>query len=82
MCQWRRQARPTLALTDWPALWSAVAAAARTREWPAARNRRHTLMATKGFRDFLDAWGELREADILRRDDDGRYFIGASKSDG
>lgn len=39
-------------------------------------------MATKGFRDFLDAWGELREADILRRDDDGRYFIGASESDG
>ncbi len=25
--------------------------------------------------DFLRAWGELREADILGRDDDGAYFI-------
>ena len=39
-------------------------------------------MADKGFRDFLDAWGELREADILRRDDAGRYFIGDTKRDG
>lgn len=25
--------------------------------------------------DFLRAWGELREADILGRDDDGAYLI-------
>ena len=27
------------------------------------------------WREFLRAWGELRAADILRRDEDGRYFI-------
>ncbi len=25
--------------------------------------------------DFLRAWGELRDADLLRRDDDGAYII-------
>ena len=25
--------------------------------------------------DFLRAWGEVRAADILQRDDDGAYFI-------
>lgn len=29
------------------------------------------------WRDFLRAWGEVREADILKRDDDGAYYIGA-----
>ena len=28
------------------------------------------------WREFLRAWGEVRDADILRRDEDGRYFIG------
>ena len=28
------------------------------------------------WRDFLRAWGELREADILKRDDAGAYYIG------
>lgn len=27
------------------------------------------------WREFLHAWGELRQADILKRDDDGRYLI-------
>ena len=27
------------------------------------------------WRDFLLAWGELRAADVLRRDDAGRYLI-------
>jgi hypothetical protein len=27
------------------------------------------------WRDFLQAWGELREAYILKRDDEGAYFI-------
>ena len=39
-------------------------------------------MADKGFRDFPRAWRVLREADILRRDDAGRYFVGDTKSDG
>ena len=34
------------------------------------------------WRDFLRAWGELREADILMRDDDGCYFIGEPRSGG
>ena len=25
--------------------------------------------------DFLHAWGELREVDILKRDDEGAYYI-------
>ncbi|NKB21816.1 MAG: hypothetical protein GKS01_15090 [Alphaproteobacteria bacterium] len=25
--------------------------------------------------DFLRAWGELREIDILKRDDEGAYYI-------
>jgi hypothetical protein len=33
------------------------------------------------WREFLRAWGELREADILKRDDAGRYYIGETKSD-
>jgi hypothetical protein len=28
------------------------------------------------WREFLRAWGEVRAAEILRRDEDGRYFIG------
>ena len=27
------------------------------------------------WRDFLHAWGELRAADVLRRDEIGRYYI-------
>lgn len=27
------------------------------------------------WREFLQAWGEVREADVLKRDDIGRYFI-------
>ncbi|MEE2655933.1 MAG: hypothetical protein VX434_09255 [Pseudomonadota bacterium] len=27
------------------------------------------------WQEFLRAWGELREADILKRDDAGAYFI-------
>ena len=27
------------------------------------------------WRDFLRAWGELRAADVLARDDAGRYLI-------
>ncbi len=34
------------------------------------------------WRDFLRAWGELREADVLMRDDSGRYYIGDGKGDG
>jgi len=26
--------------------------------------------------EFLKAWGEVRAADILKRDDDGAYYIG------
>lgn len=34
---------------------------------------------TVPWRDFLRAWGELREADILKRDDAGAYYIGEEK---
>ena len=27
------------------------------------------------WRDFLQAWGELREENFLKRDDIGRYYI-------
>ena len=27
------------------------------------------------WRDFLRAWGEIREKNILQRDDDGQYLI-------
>ena len=27
------------------------------------------------WRDFLLAWGEIRSADVLQRDDAGRYLI-------
>jgi hypothetical protein len=30
------------------------------------------------WREFLRAWGEVRSAHILERDDDGNYFIGSS----
>ena len=30
------------------------------------------------WRDFLLAWGEIRVADVLGRDDDGRYLIRAA----
>lgn len=29
------------------------------------------------WREFLRAWGEVRAAEILRRDEDGRYFVGS-----
>jgi ABC-type iron transport system FetAB ATPase subunit len=32
------------------------------------------------WRDFLRAWGELRAADVLARDDAGRYVIRAEVS--
>ena len=32
------------------------------------------------WRDFLRAWGEVRAADVLARDDAGRYLISASPS--
>ena len=31
------------------------------------------------WRDFLLSWGELRAADALARDDDGRYLIRTSR---
>jgi hypothetical protein len=27
------------------------------------------------WQEFLQAWGELREIDILKRDDQGAYYI-------
>ena len=27
------------------------------------------------WRDLLRAWGEVREADVLKRDDLGRYYV-------
>ncbi len=30
------------------------------------------------WRDFLLAWGELRAADVLGRDDEGRYLVRAA----
>ncbi len=32
------------------------------------------------WRDFLRAWGEVRAAAVLSRDDAGRYLINASRS--
>jgi hypothetical protein len=32
------------------------------------------------WRDFLRAWGEVRAADVLARDDAGRYLVSASPS--
>ena len=32
------------------------------------------------WRDFLRAWGEVRGADVLSRDDAGRYLVSASPS--
>jgi hypothetical protein len=32
------------------------------------------------WRDFLRAWGEVRAADVLERDDAGRYRITAPPS--
>ncbi len=32
------------------------------------------------WRDFLKSWGELRAADILERDAEGRYFIAGDAS--
>lgn len=31
------------------------------------------------WREFLQAWGELRTADLLKRDDAGAYFIGGDE---
>lgn len=44
----------------------------------------HDLVDTyraEAWRDFLTAWGELREAGILGRADDGCYYIGDAPSD-
>ena len=30
------------------------------------------------WRDFLRAWGEVRDLDVLKRDDEGRYVIGGA----
>lgn len=32
------------------------------------------------WRDFLRAWGEVRAAEVLSRDDAGRYLVSASPS--
>ena len=32
----------------------------------------HTTVA---WRDFLRAWGEVRAAEVLARDDEGRYLV-------
>jgi hypothetical protein len=32
------------------------------------------------WRDFLRAWGEVRAAGVLARDDAGRYLVSASPS--
>ena len=39
---------------------------------------RHRAVA---WRDFLHAWGEIRERDILKRDDIGRYYIPGGKAE-
>ena len=39
---------------------------------------RHRSVA---WRDFLHAWGEVREKDILKRDDIGRYYIPGGKAE-
>ena len=33
------------------------------------------------WREFLQTWGEVRAADILKRDDDGAYYIDAAKQE-
>ncbi len=38
--------------------------------------------ADVAWRDFLHAWGEVRAADVLGRDDAGRYVIGAGARHG
>ena len=30
------------------------------------------------WREFLHAWGEVREKNVLKRDDDGRYLIASN----
>ena len=40
----------------------------------------HDLVDTHAdvpWREFLQAWGEVRAADILKRDDGGAYYIDA-----
>ena len=32
------------------------------------------------WREFLRAWGELREKNVLQRDDDGRYLISSEST--
>ncbi len=39
---------------------------------------RHRSVA---WRDFLTAWGEMREKDVLKRDDIGRYYIPGGKAE-
>ena len=34
------------------------------------------------WREFLHAWGELREKNVLKRDDDGRYLIAGNQEPG
>jgi hypothetical protein len=33
------------------------------------------------WREFLQAWGEVRAADILKRDDDGAYYIDTAEQE-
>ena len=33
------------------------------------------------WREFLQAWGEVRAADIVQRDEDGAYYIGAAEQE-
>ena len=33
------------------------------------------------WREFPQAWGEVRAADIVQRDEDGAYYIGAAEQE-
>ncbi|MDP6572372.1 MAG: hypothetical protein QGI63_04245 [Rhodospirillales bacterium] len=33
------------------------------------------------WREFLQAWGEVRAADIVKRDGDGAYYIDAAEQE-
>ena len=44
--------------------------------YPAVEFLTGLAFAAVAWRDFLRAWGEVRAADVLARDDDGRYAIG------
>jgi hypothetical protein len=38
--------------------------------------------ADVGWREFLRAWGEVRAANVLERDDAGRYLVGPGAGGG